>query len=196
MQEDMLLQISNKIKVIRKQKNITVQELASKADVSKGLISQIENNRAVPSLPVLMSIVQALNLDLNEFFKDITPKKKTPPKVILKSPKDYQTFEKEYAKGFLYHRVFTRTIHSVPVDFVLLEMKKGARRNKLIQSESVEYNYMVKGKVEYHVDGKSYIFSEGESIFLDSRMPHKLANIGDGDALMLVVYFFITDAHK
>ncbi len=45
----MLLQISNKIKVIRKQKNITVQELASKADVSKGLISQIENNRAVPS---------------------------------------------------------------------------------------------------------------------------------------------------
>ena len=64
MQEDILIQISNRIKEIRKKKNITVQELADKADVSKGLISQIENNRTVPSLPVLMSIVRSLNLDL------------------------------------------------------------------------------------------------------------------------------------
>src|SRR5688500_1882413 len=152
MQEDMLIQISNKIKEIRKQKNITVQELANKADVSKGLISQIENNRTVPSLPVLMSIVQSLNLDLNEFFKDINPKKKTKQKVFLKSPKDYQTFEKEYAKGFLYHRIFARNIQGTPVDFVLLELKKGSRRNRMIQSAAVECNYMVKGEVEYHVD--------------------------------------------
>lgn len=193
MQEDILIQISNKIKEIRKQKNITVQELATKADVSKGLISQIENNRTVPSLPVLMSIVQSLNLDLNEFFKDISPKKKTQPKIIHKSPKDYQTFEKEYAKGFLYHRVFTRNIQSGPVDFVLLEMKKGARRNKMVHSESFEYNYMIRGKVEMHLEEKSYIFSEGESMFYDSRVPHRLANIGNDDALMLIVYFFITD---
>lgn len=193
MQEDILIQISNKIKENRKQKNITVQELANKANVSKGLISQIENNRTVPSLPVLMSIVQSLNLDFNDFFKDISPKKKTPQKVIFKSPKDYQTFEREYAKGFSYHRMFTRNIQSGPVDFVLLELKKGARRNRMIQTESFEYNYMIKGKVEYHIEDKSYIFSEGESLFFDSRLGHKLANISNSDALMLVVYFFITD---
>ena len=53
MQEDVLIQISIKIKEIRKQKNITIQELANKAGVSKGLISQIKNNRTDPSLPVL-----------------------------------------------------------------------------------------------------------------------------------------------
>ena len=193
MQEDLLIQISNKIKEIRKQKNITVQELANKASVSKGLISQIENNRTVPSLPVLMNIVQSLNLDLNEFFKDIIPKKKTQQRIVFKSPKDYRTFEKEYAKGFLYHRVFTRNIQSGPVDFVLLELKKGARRNRMIQTEAFEYNYMIKGKAEYYIEDKSYIFSEGESLFFDSRLGHKLANIGNVDALMLVVYFFITD---
>ena len=196
MQEDMLIQISNKIKEIRKQKNITVQELASKANVSKGLISQIENNRTVPSLPVLMNIVQSLNLDMNDFFKDIIPKRKSQPNVVFKSPKDYQVFEKEYAKGFLYHRVFTRNIQGSPIDFVLLELKKGARRNKIIQTESFEYNYMIKGKVEYNIEGKNYTFSEGESLFFDSRQRHKLANIGDSDALMLVVYFFIHNGHK
>lgn len=189
----MLIQISNKIKEIRKQKNITVQELANKADVSKGLISQIENNRTVPSLPVLMNIVQSLNLDLNDFFKDINPRKKAQPKVIFKSPKDYQAFEKEYAKGFLYHRVLTRNIQGTPVDFVLLELKKGSRRNRMIQTESVEYNYMIKGKVEYHIEDKEYIVSEGESVFFDSRLPHRIANVGNNDALMLIVYFFTTN---
>ena len=192
MQEDMLIQISNKIKEIRKQKNITVQELATKAEVSKGLISQIENNRTVPSLPVLMSIVQSLNLDLNDFFKDIIPKKKSQQRIIFKTPKEYQTFEKEYAKGFLYHRVFTRNVQGGPVDFVLLELKKGAKRNKMIQTESFEYNYMIKGKVEYHIEDKTYTFNEGESLFFDSRLSHKISNIGNGDALMLVVYFFFT----
>ena len=189
----MLIQISNKIKEIRKQKNITVQELANKADVSKGLISQIENNRTVPSLPVLMNIVQSLNLDLNDFFKDINPRKNAQPKVIFKSPKDYQAFEKEYAKGFLYHRVLTRNIQGTPVDFVLLELKKGSRRNRMIQTESVEYNYMIKGKVEYHIEDKEYIVSEGESVFFDSRLPHRIANVGNNDALMLIVYFFTTN---
>ena len=75
MQEDILIQISNKIKEIRKQKNITIQELANKAGVSKGLISQIKNNRTDPSLPVLWNIVHSLNLDLNDFFKEISLKK-------------------------------------------------------------------------------------------------------------------------
>ena len=116
MQEDMLIQISNKIKEIRKQKNITVQQLASKAEVSKGLISQIENNRTVPSLPVLMSIVQSLNMELNEFFKDIIPKKKTQRKVALKSPKEYEVFDNEHDKGFVYKRMFTRNMQNGPVD--------------------------------------------------------------------------------
>ena len=78
MQEDIIIQISHKIKEKRKAKGITVQELADRADVSKGLISQIENNRTVPSLLVLVNIIRALNLDMNEFFNDINHHKQAP----------------------------------------------------------------------------------------------------------------------
>lgn len=193
MQEDMLIQISNKIKDIRKQKNITVQELANKADVSKGLISQIENNRTVPSLPVLMKIIQSLNLDMNDFFKDITTPKKSVPKVIIKKTKDYQLFEKEVATGFVYKRIMTRNLQGGPIDIVLLELKKGARRSQMVKTEAYEYKYIMKGKVEYIIDGKKYILEEGDSLFFDGRLGHKPANIGDEDALILVVYFFITN---
>ena len=80
-----------------------------------------------------------------------------------------------------------------PVDFVLLELKKGARRNRMVKTESFEFNYMIKGTVEYFIDERRYIFEEGDSLFMDSRLSHKISNIGKSDALMLVVYFFITN---
>ncbi|MBZ5857462.1 helix-turn-helix domain-containing protein [Flavihumibacter profundi] len=193
MQDNILIQISNKIKEIRKEKNITIQDLANKAQVSKGLISQIENNRTIPSLPVLMKIIDSLDLDLTDFFKDISSPKKAAQRIELKTQEEYQPFEKEYAKGFLYRRVFTRTLYGRPVDFVLLELKKGARRTRNVKTDSYEYNYMIKGKVEYQIEDQKYIFQEGESLFFDSRLPHKIANTGDTDAIMLVVYFFLPD---
>ncbi len=72
-------------------------------------ISQIENNRTVPSLPVLMNFVRSLNFDLTEFFKDISPTNNH-RKILIIRAKDYQTFEKEDAKGFVYKRILTRNL--------------------------------------------------------------------------------------
>ena len=63
MHEELLLLIGDKIKSKRTQKNVTLGELAAKAGVSKGLISQIENNRTLPSLPVLFNIIHSLEED-------------------------------------------------------------------------------------------------------------------------------------
>lgn len=189
MQEDIIIQISNKIKEKRKAKGITVQELADKADVSKGLISQIENNRTVPSLLVLVNIIRALNLDMNEFFMDINQHKQA-AKVLIKRKEEYQAFEKESAKGFQYKRILTRSIKGGPTDFVLLELKQGARRSQIVKTDAYEYKYVIKGTVEYLINGETHILQTGDSIFFDGRLGHKPSNIGDDDALLLVVYFF------
>lgn len=193
MQDDILIQISNKIKEIRKSQKKTVQQLADEAKVSKGLISQIENNRTVPSLPVLMNIVLALKIDLKDFFEDISHNRESRQKIVIKSKNDYQPFEKEAAKGFKYKRILTRNMDGGPVDTVLLELKKGARRSQMIKTDAYEYKYLIRGTVEYQIESEKYVIEEGDSLFFDGRLPHKPANIGDTDALMLVVYFFITE---
>lgn len=192
MQEDILIKISNKIKEIRKDKKITIQHLANKARVSKGLISQIENNRTVPSLPVLMNIVHSLNFDLTDFFKDISPNNNH-QKVFIIRAKDYQLFEKETAKGFVYKRILTRNLHGGPADFILLCLKKGASRNQIVHTDAFEYKYVIKGKVEYLIEDTKYILEEGDSLFFDGRLGHKPSNIGESDAILLVIYYFITN---
>ena len=190
MTEDIIIQISNKIKEKRKAKGITIQELADKADVSKGLISQIENNRTVPSLLVLINIIRALNLDMNEFFNEIGTEQQS-SKVIIKQEAAYQVFEKATAKGFLYKRVLTRSVKNYPVDIVILELKKGARRTQMVKTDAYEYKYIIQGKVEYQIENEKYILNTGDSLFFDGRLGHKPANIGDEDAKILVVYFFL-----
>lgn len=190
MTEDIIIQISNKIKEKRKAKGITIQELADKAEVSKGLISQIENNRTVPSLLVLINIIRALNLDMNEFFNEIGQEQQS-SKVIIKQEASYQVFEKEAAKGFLYKRVLTRSVKNYPVDIVILELKKGARRAQMVKTDAYEYKYIIQGKVEYQVESEKYILNTGDSLFFDGRLGHKPANIGEEDAKILVVYFFL-----
>jgi transcriptional regulator with XRE-family HTH domain len=190
MQEDIIIQIGNKIKEYRKSKGITVQELASKAEVSKGLISQIENNRTIPSLLVLMNIITSLDLDLNEFFKGIDKDAKA-SQVIVKRNEEYHQFEKEHTRGFLYKRIMARNLKNFPVDIVLLELKKGAKRTNMVKTEAYEYKYVVHGKVEYNINNETHILETGDSIFFDGRLGHKPVNIGEDTALILVVYFFI-----
>jgi transcriptional regulator with XRE-family HTH domain len=188
MQEDTLIQISRRIKEKRRERNITVQELAERASVSKGLISQIENGRTIPSLIVLISIIKSLDVDLNAFFKDIktfTGK----PLVLVKRASEYDGFEKEDTIGFNYQRIFTQSISKGTVDIVLLELEPNATR-PMVQTEAFEYKYIISGSVAYHINETVYTLAAGDSILFDGRIPHTPKNVGTSKSTMLVVYFF------
>jgi transcriptional regulator with XRE-family HTH domain len=188
MEEDILIQISNRIKERRREKNITVQELAIRANVSKGLISQIENSRTIPSLMVLIDIVKALEIDLNEFFKDIRAKSDHLP-VLVKRKSEYEHFEKEHAVGFHYQRIFTQSITQSTVDIVILELEPNATR-PLVETDAFEYKYILQGEVEYQFNDDKITLHQGDSMLFDGRIPHTPKNLGAVIATMLVIYFF------
>ncbi|MGF7074185.1 helix-turn-helix domain-containing protein [Mucilaginibacter sp. 3215] len=188
MEEDILIQISNRIKERRREKNITVQELAIRANVSKGLISQIENSRTIPSLIVLIDIIKALEIDLNEFFKDMRSKSDHLP-VLVKRKHEYDHFEKEHADGFHYQRIFTQSISQSTVDIVILELDPDASR-PLVETEAFEYKYILSGQIAYQFDDDTITLNQGDSMLFDGRIPHTPKNMGSTMASMLVVYFF------
>ena len=187
MQEDILLQITNKLKDIRKEKNITLQELAEAAGVTKGMLSQVENNRAIPSLTVFLSIIKSLHIDINDFFTDFNTGEGS--KVIFKTASQYQPFEKENIAGFSYQRILSSTIDDYHVDFVLLTIMPNARRAS-VQTDAYEFKYVLKGKVEYTIGEEVFIMEAGDSIYFDATEPHNPKNIGDTEAQLLVLYIF------
>ncbi|WON93159.1 helix-turn-helix domain-containing protein [Sphingobacterium sp. Lzh-3] len=188
MEDNTIFKISNKIKEIRKEKGITIQEVADRAGVSKGLISQIENNRTIPSLLVLINIINALNIDLNEFFKDFNSELDSGP-VVVRKKDTYSPFEKESAIGFHYKRIFTSAMDSSTMDIVLLELLPDAQR-PMVETEAYEYKYIISGQVEYIFNDQIISLEEGDSIFFNGRLSHTPRNVGSEKAVMLIVYFF------
>ncbi|NML23548.1 helix-turn-helix domain-containing protein [Pseudoflavitalea sp. G-6-1-2] len=188
MKEDIIVQISNRLKESRKDKSITLQELADSAGVTKGLLSQIENGRTIPSLQVLLNLIKELKLDLNEFFKDINlhgPESK----VLVRRRSDHQAFEKENAIGFHYKRIFSTTIQEHIVDFVILTLDPGCSRPP-VETEAFEFKYILSGKVTYTVADQQYDLEAGDSIFFDAAETHNPYNNSKEPVTMLVIYFF------
>ncbi len=188
MKENVLLQISNKLREVRKSKSITLQEVAENSGVTRSLVSQIENSRTVPSLLVLMNLIKSLGIDLNDFFSDINL---NPPEeqVVVRHKEQYHAFEKENAVGFKYQRILTTQLGDFYVDVVLLTLEPGASRPP-ISTDAFELKFITAGEVEYKIGEKTYTLKQGDTLFFDGRDPHVPINKTQEQASMLVIYFF------
>ncbi len=70
-QEDVIIQISQRLRDMCTEKRVTLQQLADAAGITKGVLSQIENCRTISSLNVLISLIKGLEIILDEFFSSI-----------------------------------------------------------------------------------------------------------------------------
>lgn len=187
--EDYLVGIGKRIKAIRKNNQNTISDIAMKAGVTSGLISRIENGRTIPSLPVFLKIVDALNIELRDFFDGMPH---TNGANFLVARKDESTLiEKEdEAIGFTYNYLFGKSLNSVGFQSVLLEVQPGSKRGK-VTTDAFEFKYVLSGECHYIIDDHEVILYEGDSIFFDGRIPHVPVNKGKVTSKMLVIYFFI-----
>lgn len=187
MNEEIILQISNRIKEKRKEGGITLQQLAENVGVTKGLLSQIENNRTVPSLAVLLSIVKALQVDFNEFFGKLDAVQNDGPVIVKGS--QHQRVEKEFTKGTWYYRITSFKHQGKLIDVMLYRQAKDAKKG-YVSTQAHEFNYMLKGKAEYTIEGNKYEIEAGDTFYYDARKSHLSKCISDEPYEMLVVYFF------
>lgn len=63
------LALSNNIKRIRKEKGISQEKLALKADVDRSYMSEVERNLANPSIEALVKIGNALDVNPSELLE-------------------------------------------------------------------------------------------------------------------------------
>ena len=64
------MSIGAKLKELRVCKGLTQEELADRAELSKGFISQLERDLTSPSIATLMDILQCLGTSIGEFFNE------------------------------------------------------------------------------------------------------------------------------
>ncbi|WP_459842087.1 cupin domain-containing protein [Fusibacter bizertensis] len=170
------IDLGKKIKAVRTKAGLSIKELAEKASVSTGLISQIENGKVVPSVTALYKVAKALNVSVGYFFDD-EPTVHTNP-VVRKNERKRLIIDK--ATGI--YELLTPDMNR-KIEFLSIILKGGESSNtELIAHEGEECGYVLKGHLLVKVGNNEYYLGEGDSISFDSSIPHRYINIGDRES--------------
>lgn len=188
MSKQIFIRIGQKIREIRTQRNIRLHELAEESQISKGLLSRVENGRATPSLPVLLSIVGALKVKLDVFFEGMELLEEK--SYIHRKKTEYTSFQKEEGIGFLYHFVLNSTLPNMNLEAVILDLQPGSQREH-VTTDGFEFKYLLKGTIDYHLGNEVISLEEGDSLFFNGKIPHVPVNRSDQPASLLVLYLLV-----
>lgn len=166
--------IGEKIRNIRKSKNLTIVELSDQINVTSGYISQIERDLISPSLSVLKRLSQALEVPLSVLFleKSDTDVVTIPQNERTKVKLSNINVELEFITPILQNNDKKTGCEA----FLFKLNPKTWASNHSIMHESKEYIYVIQGEIECHVEDKIYTISKGDSIIVPENNNHMIYN--------------------
>ncbi len=166
------MELGAKLKDMRQQKNLTQEELADRCELTKGYISQLENDLTSPSIATLVDLLNALGSNLSDFFHE-----EAEEKVVFTEP---EYIEKQ-ADGMLFSWVIPNAQKNM-MEPVLVELGPQARTQNDFPHEGEEFGYVLEGRIAVVIAGREYTAKKGESFYYTAKKEHYIVNKGKGKA--------------
>ncbi|MEO0340179.1 MAG: XRE family transcriptional regulator [Bacteroidota bacterium] len=177
--------VGKKIREIRKGRGMNLQEVATKSDITAGLLSRIENFRTLPSLPVLHKISIALAVPLSDLVEEVGHPGDA--KYTLIKSGTGETEVREDSVGLTYENILNTSFQSSNLQVSIVRIDKGIYRPP-VANDSMELVYVVNGEIEYGLDEDYVTIETGDTFYFDGSIPHSLKNVGDETGILLKVY--------
>ena len=160
------MDIGKRIRQLRVRNGLTQQELASRCELTKGFVSQLENNLTTPSLPALMDLVEALGSDMSSFFSEEQEQK------VVFGKDDYFEDDRENC----------RILWVVPnaqknsMEPIIVEIAPGKSSQVMQPHEGEEFCYVLNGKVTLVMGDREYEVRKGNTFYINGEREHYLRN--------------------
>jgi transcriptional regulator with XRE-family HTH domain len=171
------MEIGVKIKELRLKNNLTQEELADRCELTKGYISQLENDLTSPSISTLTDILLSLGSSLGEFFTDDDDEQ------LVFSAADM--FEKDH--GGYVTRWLVPSAQKNMMEPIVTELEPDAETAKDLPHDGEEFGYVLAGEVTVTVGKRSVKAAAGDSFYFRSAKAHFIKNTGKAAAKILWV---------
>ena len=146
------MDIGNKIKQLRTRQGLTLEELASRSELTKGFLSQLERDLTSPSIDSLSDILEALGTNLSEFFQEDKN-----DQFVFRS-EDFFVDERE---NCTVNWIVPNTQKN-QMEPILLELPAGGESFEIEPHNGEEFGYVLDGSVILECDGeRSVVWGEG-----------------------------------
>lgn len=165
--------LGQKIRTLRQAQRLTLKQVADDCGLSTGYISQLEKDRANPTLGTLKALMQVFDLPLAYLFNgrdsenDVAVTRRTQRKTFSLPRSDVK-----------FELLTPDTNRKLEVLMATAEpgVKSGSRR---FLHEGEECGLVLSGTLKIRVGDEEYILEEGDSVYFPSHIPHDWENAGD-----------------
>ncbi|WP_239723767.1 MULTISPECIES: XRE family transcriptional regulator [unclassified Mammaliicoccus] len=174
------MNIGEKLKNLRYQKNLTQEELGERTDLSKGYISQLERNLSSPSMESFLNILDVLGVEPSEFFNEKLYQAR------IHYPAKEQTLYDEYDEGYKINWLVPDS-NEFEMEPVIITLKGGCRYKSFSPSSSETFAYVKKGTITLKIGKRKYKAKKGECFYFKAHEVHQFFNETEKDAEVLIV---------
>ena len=170
-----MMDIGRKLKQLRIRQDLTLEELASRSELTKGFLSQVERNLTSPSVSTLEDILEALGTDLASFFKESHDEQ------IVFHEEDFFVDEQE---DFTICWVIPNAQKN-EMEPMMLTLRPGASSQIIDPHIGEEFGYVLQGKIVLVNAEREYALKKGETFYISGRNTHYIKNNGKNEASVL-----------
>jgi len=171
------VEIGEKIRRLRIEKQLTQEELANRCELSKGFISQVENDLTSPSIATLIDILEILGTNLREFFSDASEEK------VTFTYEDMFETENEDLKYKLMWLI--PNAQKNEMEPIMITLEPNGQYIEEEPHEGEEFGFVLSGTIVLHLGKKKFKVKKGESFYFKPRANHYISNPGKNQAKVI-----------
>ncbi|MGE0096191.1 MAG: helix-turn-helix domain-containing protein [Alphaproteobacteria bacterium] len=161
--------IGREVHAFRRKHGMTVVDLARLAKLSPGMLSKIENGLTSPSLATLRALSTALGVPVTAFFRRF---EQHTDATFVRAGEGLVIERRGTRVGHQYRLLGHGVRKSVAVEPYLITLTEQSEVFPLFQHDSVEFLYVLEGRMRYRHGDKTYLLGPGDSLFFDANAPH------------------------
>ena len=169
--------------MIRKLRELTLEDLAERTGFTKGYLSKVENSEKAPPVSTLLNIAKAMAVSMSELFGE--SREPTTLSLVKKSERQ-QMARNGTSFGYSYETL----AHKYPnkkMEPYILTIPPEIEDHPLFQHQGEELIFVLQGTLKFWHGENEYLLEEGDSIYFDSGMPHRGFALGSREVKILIV---------
>jgi transcriptional regulator with XRE-family HTH domain len=169
-----VVEVGARLKRLRTQAGLTLEEFAAKSGVSRAMLSKVERGEKSPTLAVIARIGQGLNVSMST----LMGAEPDPAQVAVIRAPNRLTF-KDPETGFERHTLSPTHVDS-GIEFLLHRIPPGKSSGELPAYASPTEKYLVvhSGQLTVQIGKVCHVLEAGDSFFFDVREPYSFINAG------------------
>jgi len=163
--------LGNSIRQLRLQHSLTLAEISDRTQISRGMLSKIENGLSSTSLENLEHIANALGVTLSSLFQGYNLPKSAVQHV--KKGQGMEVVRRGTRSGHTYQLLAYDQGPQKLFEPFLISLEDPGEEFPNFEHPGTEFIYMLEGEVEYRVGEEVFVLEPGDSLTFRGEIPHR-----------------------